>query len=196
MPWITAVFSDSAITAPPAAFTASTPTAPSRPIPVSTTAVRRAPNAAAAVSNSRSTLGLYRLWAPSSSRSRPPASTVRCFPPGAIHTSPGPTAAPSLPSRTGNGSTRSSRLANASVNPAGMCWAISTAAWGAGGSAERRYWSPGGPPDEAPIAITGKSRGGERRPRAVPPSPAWGTHRSRAFWALALTSSTMASRLR
>ena len=159
MPVNRAVVRSSTMTMPPADLIARTPTAPSLPEPLSTTAMVCLPHVRASDSNSRSADGRTKCSGPSrDSRSRGPRRTEMCAPVGQTSTSPGRTASPSTAARTGIAHWRASTRASWLEGDGPRCWATSIAAGNAVGSAPVTTRSASMPPADDATPITTNSR--------------------------------------
>ena len=128
MPNTTAVCSDSATTRPPRLLTARTPSRPSSPIPVSTTAEQIGAEVLRGRREEPVDGGRVLVARPSRRRAarrrgRAPRSNSRCRPPGATSTCPAiELVAVLAPRAPRTGVSRSMRSAKPRVKPAGMCW--------------------------------------------------------------------------
>jgi len=182
MPYTTLVSSSCASTRAPARESASTPSEPSDPIPVSTTPISGSSTASAA--DSIVTFAEGRTpWPRSSSitdsRRRPSRAldTSRWWSPRATAISPRPIRMPSSASRTVSSQAASSRSANRPVNASGMCWVTIPRRSASPGSAERTCSTASGPPvEEATTSVVFGSidppalpPGASDRPVAAPP---------------------------
>ena len=175
MPKTAELASSCAIVRPPARRTSPSPAAPSRPMPVSTTATPSRPRdrprrcAAARPPTGRCEPGVGAVVEP-----EPPGRRrARDARPRAPPRSPG-RRGPAPASRTGSGTWSSSQRAKPSVKPRVMCWTTRIGIAKPAGSAASTEASAGGPPTDAQIPITEAERGVPRPPavcRSRPSAP-------------------------
>ena len=152
MPHTTLVGSSWPIVWAPALCMRRRPSAPSRPMPVSSTPTARSRQISAALAKVASTPGTWN-WPAGGSRSstrRPPRSRV-FLPAGATYTLPASRNWPSCAMTTGRRDSPSSQLARLSTKPSAMCWTTSTGTRRSPGSSPRIIARAGGPPVEAPM---------------------------------------------
>src|SRR5579862_5990765 len=142
---------------PPDFLTAPSPSAPSSPIPVIKTPIACSRNSSAALRNSTSALGRCPFTRGSSERTTTSPSgrrfTFMWRLPGQISTRPGCNRSPDCASFTRSGQTSSSRRANMSVNPSGMCCTTAIVPGKSPGSCDSKYSIACGPPVETPMAM-------------------------------------------